>query len=195
MTSLRDLRTQQIENGELWEELRVENMWVHLVRGMIKDKVIAKIGMPAFCIYVAIKAHTDLNTGNAWPSVALLGEQVGVAKETVLKALKTLVEEGLLKVEKHGRSNVYSIIEKVNIVAQTGEPWGTGQRKYVATGFGDFIEDLKGLARTGNEPGDRGITINVTVNVQQNAAGSIGIQNMQVAADIDLHALLSKRGA
>ena len=193
MKSIQDLRTEQVQNGELWDELRVDNLWIHVVRGLIKDKVIAQVGAPAFCVYIAIKAHTDLDTGNAWPSVATLGEQVGISKETVLRSLKTLVEAGLLKVEKRGRSNSYSVIEKINLVAQSGEPWGQGHRKYVATGFGDFVDDLKSLARTGNIPGDKGITINVTVNVQQNAPGATGhmnIQNIQLSSDGDLHKLI-----
>ena len=122
MNDIQELRAGQIENGELWEELRVENLWIHIVRGMIKDKMMAKLGLPAFGVYIAIKSHTDLNTGNAWPSVALLGETVGIAKETVLKAIKTLVEAGLLRVEKRGRTNSYSVIEKINIVEQAGSP-------------------------------------------------------------------------
>jgi biotin operon repressor len=175
--TIQDLRAEQIENGEIWDELRVENLWIHVVRGMVTDNVIAKIGMPAFCVYIAIKSHTDLNTGNAWPSVATLGRQVGIAKETVLKAIRTLVDEGLLKVEKRGRTNTYAVIEKINLVAQSGDAWGSGHRKYVATGFGNFVDELKNLARTGNIPGDKGITINVTVNIQQNAPGATGIQN------------------
>jgi DNA-binding transcriptional ArsR family regulator len=183
MKTIQDLRAEQIENGELWDELRVENLWIHVVRGLIKDKVIAQVGTAAFCVYVAIKAHTDLNTGNAWPSVALLSEQVGVSKETVLRSLKVLVDAGLLKVEKRGRTNSYAVIEKINLVAQSGDSWGTGHRKYVATGFGNFVDELKSLARTGNIPGDKGITINVIVNVQQNAPGATGTQNISISGD------------
>jgi DNA-binding transcriptional regulator YhcF (GntR family) len=187
MKRIQDLRSEQIENGELWDELKVENLWIHIVRGLIKDKVIAKIGAPAFCVYIAIKAHTDLNTGSAWPSVALLGEQVGISKDTVLRSLKTLVSAGLLTIEKQGRKNKYEVIEKINIVAQSGELWGDGQKTYVATGFGSFVDDLKKLAKTGNLPGDKGITINLVVNVQQNAAGATGNMNIQnnLKAEID----------
>lgn len=195
MKTIQDLRADQIESGELWDELRVENLWIHIVRGLIKDKVIAQVGTAAFCVYVAIKAHTDLNTGNAWPSVALLSDQIGISKDTVLRSLKTLVEAGLLKVEKQGRKNTYAVIEKINLVAQSGDAWGSGHRKYVATGFGDFVDELKSLARTGNVPGDKGITINVVVNIQQNAPGAVGTQNtgsIIVSGDADLQSALNR---
>lgn len=193
--NLQDLRASQVAQGELWEDLRVDHLWVHVVRGMIKDAMIAQVGMPAFCVYMVIKAHTDLETGNAWPSVPLIAKLVGATEKTVSRAVKTLTDAGFLKVEKKGRSNHYSIVEKINLVAQSGEPWGDGQRKYVATGFGDFVDELKRLARTGNIPGDKAITINVVVNVQQNAPGATGIQNIQnvqVESDTDLHALLKR---
>ena len=198
--NLNELRAEQIAKSEPWDTLKVNSLWVHLLRGMIKDKVIAKIGLSAFAVYVAIKAHVDLETGNAWPSVELLAEQVGVTERTVFNSIKKLVEEGLLKVEKKGRSNHYSIVETINIVEQTGEPWGNGQRKYVPTGFGDFVEELKRLAKTGNLPVDKAITINLVVNIQQNAHGATGnINNMgdinvKVGSDDDLHSLLKDLG-
>lgn len=193
--ALHDIRSKQIEQGELWDELRVEHMWIHLVRGLIKNGEIAKVGTVAFCVYVAIKAHTDLDTGNAWPSIALLAEQVGVSKDTVERSLKKLVSAGLLKVEKRGRSNVYSVIEKIAITTQSGEPWGSGERKYIASQYKTFVDELKRLARSGNLPGDRSITINVTLNVQNITQGDNGhvamnVQNVQVRSDAELQKLL-----
>ena len=198
--NLNELRASQIEHGKAWDELRVDHLWVHLLRGMIRGGGIAKLGRTAFCVYAEIKAHTDLETGNAWPSIELLAKLVGVSKLSVLTAIETLVKEGFLKVEKKGRSNHYSIVETVNIVEQSGAPWGNGQRKYVPTGFGDFVDELKRLARTGNLPGDKAITINLVVNVQQNAPGATGIINntgdfhVKVDSDADLQKLLKDLG-
>jgi len=195
--SLNELRADQIEQGHLWGELQVDHMWIHLVRGMVRTGEIAKVGPVPFCVYVAIKAHTDLNTGNAWPSITLLASQVGVSNDTVERALKTLIKHGLIKVEKRGRSNQYAVIEKINLTTQEGEPWGTGERKYVASNYRGFVEELKRLAHTGNLPGDRAITINVTVNVQninQGDGGNVTMnaQHVQVNTDADLQKLLRK---
>lgn len=194
MGDIQELRTEQIKQGHLWDDLRVEHMWIHLVRGMVKDGEIARVGTVAFCVYVAIKSHTDLNTGNAWPSISLLAEQVGVSNDTVERALKKLVKAGLLKVEKRGRSNSYAVIEKIQMVTQDGAPWGSGERKYVASQYKTFVDELKRLAHTGNLPGDRAITVNVTVNVQNITQGDHGnvSMNVQVNSDAELQKLLRK---
>lgn len=193
MKSIQEYRAEQIENGELWDELKVDSLWIHVVRGQIRGRVIAEIGMPAYCTYIAIKAHTDLDTGNSGPSVETLAWLLGVDRKTVSRALTTLIDAGMLRVEKHGRKNRYEVIEQINLVAPSGEPVVTGHRKYIPTGFGDFVEELKRLARTGNLPGDKNITINVTFNVQQNAPGASGTIN--VTSDAELHDLVNKRGS
>jgi DNA-binding transcriptional regulator YhcF (GntR family) len=197
MDDLQDIRAGQIEQGQLWDELRVEHMWIHLVRGLVKDGEIARVGPVAFCVYVAIKAHTDLNTGNAWPSIALLAQQVGVSSDTVERALKKLIEAGLLRVKKQGRSNMYEVIEKIQMVTQDGAAWGSGQRKYVASQYKTFVDELKRLAHTGNLPGDRAITVNLTVNVQNITQGDHGnvtmnVRSVQVNSDDELKILLRK---
>ena len=130
-----------------------------------------------FCVYIVIKSHTDMQTGHAKPSVARIAELVGVSHDTVQRALKKLVQAGLIKLERKGtgrEGNTYSVVEKINIVTSAGEPWGVGQRKYASTFYKDFVDELQRLARTGNLPGDRNVTINVTVNINnvQQAEGS-----------------------
>ena len=188
MTSIQDWRANQIEQGELWGEIKVEHTWIHLVRGMVKDGEIAKLGRTAFCVYVAIKAHTDFNTGNAWPSIELLASQVGVSDDTAERALKKLTKAGLLTIEKRGRSNVYSVIEKIQLNTPQGESWGTGERKYISSKYMHFVEELKRLANTGNAPNDRAITINVSFNVQnitqaENGTVNVSVQNNNASED------------
>jgi DNA-binding transcriptional regulator YhcF (GntR family) len=193
---LEEFRATQIEQGDLWDELRVRHLWIHVVRGLVQDGVIADVGATAFAVYIAIKSHTDLQTGNAWPSIATLAKQVGCSPDTVERSQKKLVEAGLLKVEKRGRSNVYSVIERIDMVTMDGAPWGTAERKYASMQYGNFVEELQRLAKTGNLPGDRAITVNVTVNVQQitqNDGGTVVMtQNVQVNSDADLQRLLRK---
>lgn len=194
---LQEFRATQIEQGDLWDELQVRHLWIHVVRGLIQEGEIAKVGAVAFCTYIAIKAHTDLQTGNAWPSIATLAEQVGVSSDTIERSLKKLVAAGLLKVEKRGRSNSYSVMEKIQMVSQDGEHWGTAERKYASLKYGGFVEELQRLAKTGNLPGDRAITVNVTVNVQNitqgdNGTATMNVQNVQVTSDTDLRRLLKK---
>ena len=58
-----------------------------------------------------------------------------------------------------------------------------------------FVDQLKRLAETGNWPTDKAININVVVNLQQNAPGATGTQNINnvvVTNDADLEALLKR---
>jgi DNA-binding transcriptional ArsR family regulator len=197
MTDLTELRADQIGQGDLWDELRVKHLWIHVVRGLIQEGEIARVGTTAFCVYIAIKAHTDLENGNAWPSIATLAKQVGVSDDTIGLSLKKLVAAGLLKIEKRGRSNVYSVIEKIQMVTQAGEAWGSGQRKYVPLQYAGFVDELQRLARTGNLPGDQAITINLTLNVQHIEQGDGGnvtmnVQNVQVTSDEQLKRMTKK---
>lgn len=197
LNELHELRGKQIEQGDLWDELKVRHLWIHVVRGMIQDGEIAKVGTVAFCVYIAIKAHTDLETGSAWPSIPTLARLVGVSEDTISRALKTLVDNGLLKVEKRGRQNHYSVIEKIQMATQEGQTWGTGERKYASLQYGNFVEELQRLARTGNLPGDRAITINVTLNVQnitqgENSNVTMNVQNVQVSSDEELRRVLNR---
>lgn len=197
LNELHELRGKQIEQGDLWDELKVRHLWIHVVRGMIQEGEIANVGTVAFCVYIAIKAHTDLETGSAWPSIPTLARLVGVSEDTISRALKTLVDNGLLKVEKRGRQNHYSVIEKIQMVTQEGQNWGTGERKYASLQYGNFVEELQRLARTGNLPGDRAITINVTLNVQnitqgENSNVTMNVQNVQVSSDEELRRVLNR---
>lgn len=186
-TSLTEFRADQIDQGQLWEELKVEHHWFHLVRGLIYRGEIARIGAVAWAVYCSVKAHTKMDTGDSYPSIERIANQVGVSHDTVQRALKRLVEHGLLKVEKRGRNNIYSLIEKIPMLTQEGELWGTGERKYAPLQFPAFVEELQRVAKTGNAPGDRAITINVTVNVQNITQGDNGtvtqnVQNFQVSS-------------
>jgi DNA-binding transcriptional regulator YhcF (GntR family) len=195
---LEEFRANQIEKGEVWDELKVKHLWIHVVRGLINGGEIAKVGSVPFCCYLIIKAHTDLHTGNAWPSVPTIAELVGASKSTVTRALKKLVAAGLLEVRKsRGRSNEYSVMEKIEIVSQDGKHWGTAERKYASFKYEDFVNEVKRLAKSGNLPGDKGVTINVTVNIQNITQGANGtvtsnVQNVIVNSDSELRELLKK---
>jgi len=177
MTELTDLRAQQIQNGESLEGLRVNGTWFHVLRSFSHDKEIAKIGTMALAVYIVIKGHTDFQTGNAFPSIPAIAEQIGVTDDTIRLALKKLVKQGWLTVAKKGRNNQYGIVEKVHIDSVDGQRWATAQRKYVGTQFQPFVDELQRLVRTGNLPTDKNITINLTVNVQNVAGDSYTVIN------------------
>jgi len=149
---------------EPWKEKQVKHLWFHVVGEPIQSGLIAKIGTVPWAVYCVIKSHAGLETGNAWPSNTRIGELVGVSVNTVQRAMKTLVDSGLIKADKKpGHVNRYSITESIKIDELDGTPWKTGERKYVPVGFSDFVDQLKRLAATGNLPTDKAININITV--------------------------------
>ena len=141
-------------------------------------------------MYIVIKGHTDFQTGNAFPSIPAIAEQIGVTDDTIRLALKKLVKHGWLTVDKKGRNNHYDIVEKVHIDSADGQRWATAQRKYVGTQFQSFVDELQRLVRTGNLPTDKNITINLTLNVQNVAGDSYTVINnvpsVNVAPESDL---------
>ena len=64
--------------GADWEEKEVHHTWFHIVREQVQSGTIAKVGPVPWAVYCAVKSHTGLETGNAFPSTARLAELVGV---------------------------------------------------------------------------------------------------------------------
>jgi DNA-binding transcriptional ArsR family regulator len=179
---IHDLRALEIAQGDLWEEKRVEHMWFHVVRGMIMKGEIGRMGAVPWAVYCALKAHTNLESGDAAPGIARIAELIGSSHDTVQRALKTLIDLEYVQVRKRGRQNVYALTEKMDIVTQAGDPYVTASRKYAPMSFGHFVEELQRFARTGNLPGDRAITFNVNVtvnNIQQGDNGQVTIGDIQ----------------
>ena len=189
MTTIGESRALQIEQGDLWEGMKVNGTWFHVLRSFSHDKEIAKIGTMALAVYIVIKGHTDFHTGSAFPSIPTIAEQIGVTDDTIRLALKQLVKHGWLTVGKKGRSNLYSVVEKVHINDKDGQRWATAERKYVGKEFQGFVEELQRLVKTGNLPTDRAITVNLTVNIQNNTfngennTATLNVQNVNSSQD------------
>lgn len=84
-------------------------------RDLFASGMVAQIGVNAFAIWQAIKAHADYQTGVCWPSIRRLMELTGLANATVQKAVATLQEARLLRVEKQGRRNNYIARERMDL--------------------------------------------------------------------------------
>lgn len=168
-------RADQIAQGEPWEEKTVKALWFHIVREQVQSGEIARVGAVPWAVYCAVKSHTGLETGDAFPSNARIAELVGVSMDTVQRALKKLAEAGLVNaVKRRGRGSSYSVNEKIPMDDSKGQPWATAERKYVPLQFTNFVDELQRLAKTGNLPTDKGITINLVVqHVTQGDHGTV----------------------
>lgn len=84
-------------------------------RDLFASGMVAQIGVNAFAIWQAIKAHADYESGVCWPSVRRLMELTGLANATVQKALAILEETRLLRIEKRGQRNYYVARERMDL--------------------------------------------------------------------------------
>lgn len=73
---------------------------------MFESGLAAEVGANPFFIWLAIKAHADFQTGEAWPSIRRLAEITGLSAMTVQKAITTLETARLLRIKKRGNQKV-----------------------------------------------------------------------------------------
>lgn len=99
---------------------QIDTSFQTLQRDLFSSGLAADIGMNAFGVWLAIKAHADYNTGEAWPGMRRLSMLTGLAVGTVQKSVHRLVEAKLLRVvrEAKGRSrrgNTYVARERLDV--------------------------------------------------------------------------------
>lgn len=70
----------------------------------VYDQYAAKVGINAFAVYMALCRHAD-DQQEARPSHGLIAKRLNVSRRTVVRAMQTLEEAGLVKVEATVREN------------------------------------------------------------------------------------------
>lgn len=169
------------EQPELWEELRVDGTWFHLVRSMILGGKIAEMGADAWAVYCTIKAYTQMQTGDAFPTRGTIAGHIGCSHDTVDRSIKRLVKMGLVRKGKAGRQNLYELIEQVPMRNAGGEITHVSEAKYVPTEFAGFIQALQEFAKSGQNNNVH-ITINTQV-IHQGDNSVVNIQNIGVGVE------------
>lgn len=87
-------------------------------RDLFTSGMAAQIGMNAFGVWLAIKAHSDFNDGEAWPGIRKLAEMTGLGKSTVDRTIQTLIDAKLLRVVETGKghkTNRYIARERLDV--------------------------------------------------------------------------------
>ncbi len=69
---------------------------------MFESGLAAEVGANPFFVWLAIKAHADFQTGEAWPSIRRLAEITGLSTTTIQKAIERLESAKLLRIAKRG---------------------------------------------------------------------------------------------
>lgn len=186
------------EQNELWEELRVEHHWFHVVRSMIMRGKLRDMGVNAWAVYSVLKAHTALDTGKSWPSQGRIADLLGISVDTVARATDRLEELGIVIKEKKGNKNTYRLTEEIPMTTQEGELVATATRDYSPMAFKGFVDELQAWAKNGNNPLSPNITITINANfIQQGDNSTVNIQQITVTDEEgkidDRYTLLAKR--
>lgn len=171
--------------------LKAETSWFHVFKSMIDNLDAAKMGGTTFLIYAVIKAHTNWSTGKSFPKIETIMEKSGSSKDTVLRSLKTLEEMDYIRKEKVGRSNQYTLLEKVTIEDVQGRPQAVALFDYLPSTVKAAQAELKNFLLTGDATNNKIIHIDsLTLNVQ---VGNNNTQfNISDIKDEDLQELIKR---
>ncbi len=169
---------------ELWDELKVDSHWFHVVRSMILRDRIAEMGINSWAVYCVLKAYTQLDTGRTWPSQDKIANHIGASVDTVARATDRLIELGIVEKRKVGRHNEYTLVEQIPLRSKQDEVVAYGEGRYAPVGFKRFIDELKSFAKTGEVVPGASFKITLNVNIiQQGDNGTVNIQTVNLAED------------
>jgi len=82
---------------------------------LFESGLVAQIGPNAFACWAAIKAHSDFQTGVAYPSIRRMMQLTGLASATVQKCLNILEQSHLLRSEVKGKRRYYIARERLDV--------------------------------------------------------------------------------
>jgi hypothetical protein len=85
-------------------------------RDMFASGLAAEIGVYAYAVWNAIKAHSDFNTGDSYPGIRKLCKLTGISDQKVQSSIKDLEAAHLLRVVKKVRkTNHYVARERMDV--------------------------------------------------------------------------------
>ncbi|MEA4848384.1 MAG: helix-turn-helix domain-containing protein [Clostridiaceae bacterium] len=157
--------------------LQAETTWFHIFRAMVDNGDVGRMGPHAVTTYLVIKAFTNWNTGKSWPDIETIMEKTCFSKSTVLRALKTLEDNGYVSREKLGRRNAYTLREKVTVADNAGRPAAVAMWDYIPSTVQAAQAELKNFVMTGEATDYKVIkidTLNLNVNLM------VGDHNLQL---------------
>lgn len=90
-------------------------------RDLFASGIVAEIGVTAYAVWHGIKYYADFNTGEAFPGMRTLGQKLGVSKDTVQRAVDSLVRARLLRVVKpHSKRRGQTYIARERMTVRVG---------------------------------------------------------------------------
>ena len=190
-----------IEQSELF---KTDIGWFHIFKELIRNKTWARLSSNSKSLYPVIKAYANHKSGEAFPSIDTLQEFSGLARASVVKALKELEAEGLLaKSGAAGRHNNYSLIEKFEVTDSEGRPAASVTFDYMPALVGDAVAELRNFMAKGMTMPDgktqfikiENLTLNITQIAKQNVDKQINASGIGAVELAKMQALLEKKGS
>lgn len=161
--------------GELLDRY-ADTTFIHLFNAMFSSGDALKMGETPFFVLCCIKSFASLNTGQSFPSMETIGKTIGKSRDTVVRAIGTLVEMGYVEiVGKRGRNNVYQVKERFPITNGEGEMVEAVRWGYVPMAVAEVQRQVKQYAEQGRADGRQIIHIE-KIEVNINYGTQIGTQ-------------------
>ena len=161
------------------ETLKASTQWFHVLREMVDSGELAKLDGAAVKLYLVVKAHCNYETGYSFPSLETLTAKSGLSLSTVQRSLKQLEEHNLISREKKGRSNFYTLREKINIEDNQGRVAAIARWDYLPSTMKNTISDLKNVIVTGDLAGAKIVKIEKLQIQIINGQNNLGIQTSE----------------
>ena len=159
--------------------LHAETTWFHIFHSMIQTGDISRMGPYAVTVYLVIKAHTNFQSGRAFPAVTTIMAESGISRSQVLRELQTLQRFGYITKTRVGRRNEYRLREKVCIRDEQGKLTAVATWDYLPSTVQAATADLKSALSSGNYSESRLVHIEkLQVNVTH-ASGNAVVVNAQ----------------
>lgn len=167
------------------ELFEAQTTWFHVFKSMIDSGDLAQMGPYAAVVYLVIKAHTNFATGRAFPAIETIVEKSGISDAQVKRELKTLEKLGYISKEKKGRSNTYTLREKVQIKDESGRPSAVATWDYLPASVSEAVADLKNVLVTGDAGSAKVVHIErLTVNVAQAGGVVLNINESSIPPEV-----------
>jgi 2-phospho-L-lactate guanylyltransferase (CobY/MobA/RfbA family) len=132
------------------ELFQAETTWFHIFKTMIDSGDAAKMGGTTFLVYSVIKAHTNYSTGRSFPAHETIAEKSGISVEQVKRCINKLIDMEYVTKGKQGRSNVYTLREKVQVLDGAGRPSAVATWDYLPSTVKAAMADLKNVLMSGD---------------------------------------------
>lgn len=171
------------EQSELFE---AETQWFHVFKAMIDSGELATMDGSTVKVYLVVKAHTNFSTGRAFPALDTIAEKSGISLAQVKRCLRQLEELGYISKSKQGRSNVYTLREKIQIEDGHGRPAAVATWDYLPSSVQRAVADLKNVLVSGDLAGAKVVHIErlqINVNHLHDNATNFNVQ--QFMADLE----------